>query len=397
MALIFPSKNFIINQSAGIDREGNNLDCKSHMGYRAIDFNHDEDYLLAPCDLKCVYHQRRTTSDPNVLTAFLTVYESTEVIKCVDGTVGTLVIYCTHGGDVTIVGEDEEGNAVTKLSSGVKVKKGNRFYEQGDDLGWNLATNQPITIGTHIHMNVKIGHFEDFLLNSQIAYYLPNDKFIEDVFLAELETVYDFNDKYYDTRDFVFISEFNPEGKINGWHTYYGEDYYVLNEVTQKGWISHGDDIYYTDLVTGVKQIGWVWLTDAWYYFGTDGKLYYGWLEDGEETYYLDPDNYGAMVNDEWATIDGEYYYFKNGGQLQENCWILDGTIPMYYVDSTGKRLRGWVQLAYPEETAINWFYFNNPNDYNVAGLNSGQLARNKWIASGSNWYYVGQEGKMLT
>ena len=66
----------------------------------------------------------------------------------------------------------------------------------------------------------------------------------------------------------------------------------------------------------GKKAIGWKYIDDSWYYFGKDGEMVTGWLQDQEDDkwYYLWSD--GTMANSTWLWNGGLWYYFDASGEM---------------------------------------------------------------------------------
>ena len=355
MNVFFPSKEFIVNQSAGIDKAtGENRFASSHEGYKAIDINVENRKLYAPCDLECIYHARVGFKDnPNKKSALLTVFRSVEQIECVDKTKGNLLLYCTHGGVVS------ETDSEIALKLGKIFKKGKPFYAEGKDNGFN-ENGEPLSVGQHIHINAGIGDFDGFnsFANSVQGYlYLPNEKYIEDVFYLSEDGKVTFNSNYIDAYPFEFkkyVSEpFDPTGKKDGWYEHNGLWYYVISEQKAKGW----------------QQIEGCW-------------------------YYLDPENdcimkTGWLCTKDKETNKEEWYYFGPSGVMQGDCWVDNDN---YYVGSDGKMLTsGW--------TEIDGYFYYFKDKYRdttdrFAAFAHGQKVTNTWIP-GESWYYVKSDGKM--
>ena len=80
-----------------------------------------------------------------------------------------------------------------------------------------------------------------------------------------------------------------------------------------------------------------------------------GWLNDGGNWYYIQPD---------W------------GGAMAQSKWIFDGGA-WYYVNASGVMLTGWLF----DNGA--WYYLNE----------SGVMLTNTWTPDG---YFVGADGRMV-
>lgn len=84
-----------------------------------------------------------------------------------------------------------------------------------------------------------------------------------------------------------------------------------------------------------------------------------GWVQDSTGWYYIKDD--GTLAASEWLTLDGYDYWF----------------------DSSEYMATGWRQF-----TNGAWYYFRP---------NNGTMARNRWIEDGGAWYYLGDDGVLLT
>lgn len=72
----------------------------------------------------------------------------------------------------------------------------------------------------------------------------------------------------------------------------------------------------------------YAWFKDAqnnsWYYLGANGEMYTGWQCIGGIWYYLNPQrgtNYGVMLSNTVAQINGKYYAFSQDGSMISNAW----------------------------------------------------------------------------
>lgn len=343
MKVCFPSNSFIVNQSAGVDKATNQMRfAYSHKGYKAIDINPLNQKLYAPCGLTCVYHQRVNVVSTNEKTAYLTVFKSDQEIECVDGTVGHLIIYCTHG---ALACQD----AGISLFNGAHFNEGEVFYMEGKDNGLTSDGKQK-ELGSHVHFNAGIGTFNgSFATSIQGYYYLANEKFIEDIFYLTENGKVTFNSKNIDAYPFEFqyldSQSFDPTGK-SGWCNHNGTWYYVKDNECVKGWFKEGNSWYYLDYTTGAMQTGWAADGDKWYWLSpTSGVMQVDCWVDGNN-YYVDSS--GVMLTCGWKLIDDSWYYFKDKnrdtqdrfnsfahGQKVTSTWIPDG--PWYYLKADGK------------------------------------------------------------
>ncbi|MDO5137441.1 MAG: hypothetical protein Q4D71_03175, partial [Oscillospiraceae bacterium] len=136
---------------------------------------------------------------------------------------------------------------------------------------------------------------------------------------------------------------FNDDGKgRNGWAEdsqgrYYcvdGCSNYYRNTVI---WIEE-DNARYGFNNTGLMVTN-AWLrpegSNEWYYFGSNGKGYKGWVKDGNNWYYC-VDGYSRYYYGV-TFIKGDYYFFDENGRMCTG-WQYDSV----YVDEDGKEHKAW-------------------------------------------------------
>ena len=128
----------------------------------------------------------------------------------------------------------------------------------------------------------------------------------------------------------LFYRYYKDGYRYAGWLEENGNRYYFDEDFRQMAYSCclniDGTPYVFTDsgaLSTGGWQYGVFKSTDNvrdnaddhWYYADSDGVARTGWLEDGGNLYYLDPEHNGRMVVG-WAEIDGIRYYFGEDGAL---------------------------------------------------------------------------------
>lgn len=132
-------------------------------------------------------------------------------------------------------------------------------------------------------------------------------------------------------------------------------------------WELNGTD-WYLIMPSGQRVVNeWAIMNDTWYYFGTDGKMY-------SNTYT--PDGYWVDSNGAW---DG-----KAAIQIQSVGPAI-GPVTAGQDNAVQKEIGPmwkWICDAYG-----NWYYEN---------ISTGEL-RTGWIYVDDYWYYMDQNGKMLT
>lgn len=189
---------------------------------------------------------------------------------------------------------------------------------------------------------------------------------------------------------------FDPAGNLRtGWQ-YVDEHWYLFSDLDAAlpgaavtGWIPAGETWYHLNEETCAMDVGWVEIDGSWYFFAPDGTMtdgwltingttYHlaggemsaGWLLDGNDWYYLDPETGEVTVG--WRFIGGSWYYFNAEGKMQHDVW-QDG----YYLLGTGVMAYDWQQIG------GRWYYFDS----------NGTRLHDRWIDN----YYLGSDGAMLT
>ncbi len=164
--------------------------------------------------------------------------------------------------------------------------------------------------------------------------------------------------------------------KKNGWVEVDGKYYFYDNGKLVKGWLEYGDDWYYLDPVTGEMLTGWQKVNGAWFYLKpTTGAMVTGWLKLGSTWYYMNGS--GVMVTG-WRLIGGVWYYFNSSGAMKTG-WLHDGS-RWYYLKPSGAMATGWLK------DGGDWYYLDS----------SGAMITG-WRFSGGYWYYFDASGRMVT
>ena len=118
------------------------------------------------------------------------------------------------------------------------------------------------------------------------------------------------------------------------------------------------------------------------------------WIYDKNYSswYYLAEN--GHYVSDKWEKVNGLWYHFRRGGELDTNQWVGS-----YYVKGSGSMaVNEWVY----DKNYSSWYYFDGNGFYitdkweKINGKwyhfrRGGELDTNKWIGS----YYVTADGSM--
>ena len=115
---------------------------------------------------------------------------------------------------------------------------------------------------------------------------------------------------------------FGSDGKMDvGWQQFNGAYYYFSSDYSDgkmlTGWLSDGTNKYYMDPETGIMSIGWKQINQEYYYFNSAGHQQTGWVQVDQNYYYLDPDTGGKMAAGTSKTINGITYQFDSNGICQ--------------------------------------------------------------------------------
>ena len=149
-------------------------------------------------------------------------------------------------------------------------------------------------------------------------------------------------------------------------------------------------------------------LNGKWYYAGNDGAILKGpQTIDGVKVYF---DQGGVQVKGYFVrndTDNKEHYYDKDSGALVTNNYVIaydnyTHQNERYYVDEQGIRVKGaktingkQVYFTYDGRQVFDNFgddgYFYDQDGNRV------DLGTNRYVQIKGNWYYIGNDGKILT
>ena len=152
---------------------------------------------------------------------------------------------------------------------------------------------------------------------------------------------------------------------------------------------------YYLDVSGKYVRNQWRQIDSKWYHFRKYGEMdtskwigsYYvksdGAMAANELVY--DPtynssfyfDENGKYLNKQWKEIDGEWYYFKDGGYMAKNEWVGS-----YFIKGNGRMAKNEMQY---DQSAGSSYYFKE----------DGTFAKNYWAKVGGYWYYFKSNGKV--
>ena len=92
-------------------------------------------------------------------------------------------------------------------------------------------------------------------------------------------------------------------------------------------------------------------------------------------SFYFDKD--GNYLSKQWKEVDGERYYFKDGGYMAKNEWI-----DSYFIKGNGRMAKG--EMQYDQSTGSSYYFKED-----------GTFAKNYWAKVGGYWYYFKSNGKV--
>ena len=152
---------------------------------------------------------------------------------------------------------------------------------------------------------------------------------------------------------------------------------------------------YYLDVSGKYVRNQWRKIDSKWYHFRKYGEMdtskwigsYYvksdGAMAASELVY--DPtynssfyfDENGKYLNKQWKEIDGDWYYFKDGGYIAKNEWVGS-----YFIKGNGRMAKN--EMQYDQSTGSSYYFKED-----------GTFAKNYWAKVGGYWYYFKSNGKV--
>ena len=152
---------------------------------------------------------------------------------------------------------------------------------------------------------------------------------------------------------------------------------------------------YYLDASGKYVRDQWREIDGKWYHFRKYGEMdtskwigsYYvksdGAMAASELVYdptYISSfyfDENGKYLNKQWKEIDGEWYYFKDGGYIAKNEWVGS-----YFIKGNGRMAKN--EMQYDQSTGSSYYFKED-----------GTFAKNYWAKVGGYWYYFKGNGKV--
>ena len=210
--------------------------------------------------------------------------------------------------------------------------------------------------------------------------------------------------------------------KLSGWQWNGLSWYYYLDGCRLTGMQNIDDSLYYLDPARdGAMSYGWIFTENKWYYAGPSGALASGWQFIGGQWYWFDSLNSCSMATGR-RVIDGHPYLLGtygliNGWCLDNGLWywgsngeVLTGWLQAgdnwYWLDpaNDGVMSRGIVSVGssryYLSDSgamAVGWA-FDGTDWYYAEPSHASGIIKTGWLKDGSQYYYLDSaaDGKML-
>ncbi len=188
----------------------------------------------------------------------------------------------------------------------------------------------------------------------------------------------------------------NMQGEpLLGWTTIDGVTYYLdpdQNGAVYTGWIETEQGLCFLD-ERGVRASGWINTESGRSYLNEDGILQNGWVELDGGRYYLGENGIPCIG---WQELDGERYYFGADGIMQTGWLELEEGC--YYLSESGTMVTGWAEvdgsLYYLDETGVQHFGWLELGGKKYFLTESG-TAHIGWMEVGEDRYYFHEDGVM--
>ena len=165
--------------------------------------------------------------------------------------------------------------------------------------------------------------------------------------------------------------------------------------------------------MTSFAATGWVEEDGQWYFYDKDGnRVEDEWKKSGDNWYWLDSEEGGAMAVDKLVEDDDDTYYVDGNGVMVTNTWVKvvnedqdDDDDPAeyhyYYMQSNGKTYKG-NGTSVSKKTIDGKRYAFDEDGVMLYGwvTESGTMANgeDEWSASDVKYYFGGwEDGSMKT
>ena len=153
--------------------------------------------------------------------------------------------------------------------------------------------------------------------------------------------------------------------------------YFDKKGVRKIGWVKYKKDRYYFDRKTARAYTGKKAVNNKLYIFGKDGRLVKkkGLYKYGKTQVYI---NKNGSLATGLVKIKGKWYWFENNGVLSRKSGIHKWKNNTYYLNK-GRFVTGWATVG------SNKYYFGA----------DGKMVTNKYIQTSGQTYYVDASGRM--
>ena len=153
--------------------------------------------------------------------------------------------------------------------------------------------------------------------------------------------------------------------------------YFDKKGVRKTGWIKYKKDRYYFDRKTARACTGKKQVNNKLYIFDKDGRLVKkkGLYKHGKTKVYINKD---GSLETGLIKIKGKWYWFEDNGELSTKSGIHRWKNHTYYLKN-GQFMTGWVDVG------SNKYYFGT----------DGKMVTNKYVQTGGHTYYVDASGRM--
>ena len=149
--------------------------------------------------------------------------------------------------------------------------------------------------------------------------------------------------------------------------------------LTRNSWYSKkkGVRLYYG--ADGAACVGKTRIEKRYYYFGANGRLQFGLIEENGKLYYSHMKR-GFLLSKQWIKKDGKKYYAKEDCELATGLQVIDGKI--YVFSKKGRMFAGIRRKV-------------NGKTYYLGA--DGAAVTSAWKQIKGNYYYFGEDGAMVT
>ena len=186
---------------------------------------------------------------------------------------------------------------------------------------------------------------------------------------------------------------------------------FSVDILDRSGWHTKGGNTQHWDYY-GRPQLGWQYVEDKLYYFGSDGNMATGWQDIDGDRYYFGTDGIRAVG---WQTVEGQVFYLGESGkmvigrnQIDSKSYLFTDTGAMAtgwqtidgkrsYFSQEGMALTGW-------QTIEDKLYYFTEEGYTLSGTVELEGVRYQftedgavltgWYTDESGKYYLNEKGQ---